>query len=126
VKIAILPGDGIGPEIVAEAVRVLERLRSEDSIWRSKARLSAARVYDASGQPLPDATLELRGAPTRVVSAPSADRATTLCRARCARAGILALRKALGLFANLRPAILYPELAARPRSNPRWSPGSTS
>ena len=111
-KIAVLPGDGIGVEIVAEAVRVLERLRSEGLDLAIESAPIGGAGYDASGQPLPDATLELaRHADAIVLGAVGGPRYDTLPRALRPEQGILALRKALGLFANLRPAILYPELA---------------
>ena len=111
-KIAVLPGDGIGVEIVAEAVRVLERLRSEGLDLAIESAPIGGAGYDASGQPLPDATLELaRRADAIVLGAVGGPRYDTLPRALRPEQGILALRKALGLFANLRPAILYPELA---------------
>jgi 3-isopropylmalate dehydrogenase len=112
VKIAVLPGDGIGVEIVAEAVRVLERLRSEGLDLAIESAPIGGAGYDSSGQPLPDATLELaRRADAIVLGAVGGPRYDALPRALRPEQGILALRKALGLFANLRPAILYPELA---------------
>jgi 3-isopropylmalate dehydrogenase len=112
VKIAVLPGDGIGVEIVAEAVRVLERLRSEGLDLAIETAPIGGAGYDSSGQPLPDATLELaQRADAIVLGAVGGPRYDALPRALRPEQGILALRKALGLFANLRPAILYPELA---------------
>jgi 3-isopropylmalate dehydrogenase len=112
VKIAVLPGDGIGVEIVAEAVRVLERLRSEGLDLAIESAPIGGAGYDSSGQPLPDATLDLaRRADAIVLGAVGGPRYDVLPRALRPEQGILALRKALGLFANLRPAILYPELA---------------
>jgi 3-isopropylmalate dehydrogenase len=113
VKIAVLPGDGIGVEIVAEAVRVLERLRSEGIDLSLETAPIGGAACDAAGQPLPDATLELaRRADAILLGAVGGPRYDTLPRALRPEQGILALRKALGLFANLRPAILYPELAS--------------
>jgi 3-isopropylmalate dehydrogenase len=112
VKIAVLPGDGIGVEIVAEAVRVLERLRSGGLDLAIEGAPIGGAGYDSSGQPLPHATLELaRRADAIVLGAVGGPRYDVLPRALRPEQGILALRKALGLFANLRPAILYPELA---------------
>jgi 3-isopropylmalate dehydrogenase len=112
VKIAVFPGDGIGVEIVAEAVRVLERLRSEGLDLAIETAPIGGAGYDSSGQPLPDATLELaQRADAIVLGAVGGPRYDALPRALRPEQGILALRKALGLFANLRPAILYPELA---------------
>ena len=111
-KIAVLPGDGIGVEIVAEAVRVLERLRSEGLDLAIETAPIGGAGYDAARQPLPDATLELaRRADAILLGAVGGPRYDTLPRALRPEQGILAIRKALGLFANLRPAVLYPELA---------------
>ena len=111
-KIAVLPGDGIGVEIVAEAVRVLERLRADGLDLATEVAPIGGAGYDAAGQPLPDATLELaRSADAILLGAVGGPRYDTLPRALRPEQGILAIRKALGLFANLRPAILYPELA---------------
>ena len=111
-KIAVLPGDGIGVEIVAEAVRVLERLRSEGLDLSIETAPIGGAGYDAARQPLPDATLELaRRADAILLGAVGGPRYDTLPRALRPEQGILAIRKALGLFANLRPAMLYPELA---------------
>ncbi|MGH8712597.1 MAG: 3-isopropylmalate dehydrogenase [Casimicrobiaceae bacterium] len=111
-KIAVLPGDGIGVEIVAQAVRVLERLSAEGlDVVLETAPIGGAG-YDAAGRPLPDATLELaRRADAILLGAVGGPRYDTLPRALRPEQGILAIRKALGLFANLRPATLYPELA---------------
>jgi 3-isopropylmalate dehydrogenase len=112
VKIAVLPGDGIGVEIVAEAVRVLERLRSEGLDLAMETAPIGGAGYDAARQPLPDATLELaRRADAILLGAVGGPRYDTLPRALRPEQGILAIRKELGLFANLRPAVLYPELA---------------
>jgi 3-isopropylmalate dehydrogenase len=112
VKVAVLPGDGIGVEIVAEGVRVLERLRSEGLDLSIETAPIGGAGYDATKHPLPDATLELaRRADAILLGAVGGPRYDTLPRALRPEQGILAIRKALGLFANLRPAILYPELA---------------
>jgi 3-isopropylmalate dehydrogenase len=112
-KIAILPGDGIGREIVAEAVKVLELLRREGlPIETETAPIGGAGV-DAFGQPLPDSTLALaRAADAVLLGAVGGPQYDMLPRALRPEQGILGIRKALGLFANLRPALLYPELAA--------------
>ncbi len=112
-KIAVLPGDGIGPEIVGAAVRVLDVLRRDGlSIETGTAPIGGAG-YDASKQPLPDATLALaREADAVLLGAVGGPRYDVLPRAMRPEQGILGIRKALGLFANLRPALLYPELAA--------------
>jgi len=113
VKIALLPGDGIGPEIVAEAAKLLERLRREGLPIETEAAPIGGAGYDAAGTPLPDATLELAQAADAVLlGAVGGPKYDTLPRALRPEQGILAIRKALGLFANLRPALLYPELAS--------------
>ena len=112
-KIAILPGDGIGPEIVREAVKVLAALRHEGLAIETETAPIGGAGYDAAKQPLPDATLALAQAADAVVlGAVGGPRYDTLPRAMRPEQGILGIRKALALFANLRPALLYPELAA--------------
>lgn len=113
-NILILPGDGIGPEIMEQAERVLEALRARhgfDARW-SHALIGGAAV-DASGEPLPAATLEAaRQADAVLLAAVGGPKYDGLPRERRPERGLLGIRKALGLFANLRPAILYPELAS--------------
>jgi 3-isopropylmalate dehydrogenase len=111
-KIAVLPGDGIGSEIVAQAVGVLSVLRDEGlAIDIVEAPIGGAG-YDAAGHPLPPATLAAAQAADAVLlGAVGGPRYDTLPRAMRPEQGILGIRKALGLFANLRPALLYPELA---------------
>ena len=111
--IAILPGDGIGPEIVDEAVKVIDCLRNDFGL---DAELETAPVggagYDAAGHPLPEATLELcRRADAVLLGAVGGPRYDDLPRELRPERGLLALRSALELFSNLRPAILYPQLA---------------
>jgi 3-isopropylmalate dehydrogenase len=112
-KIALLPGDGIGPEIVAEAARLLEALRREGMPIETEAAPIGGAGYDAAQHPLPDATLKLaREADAVLMGAVGGPRYDALPRELRPEQGILAIRRALGLFANLRPAILYPELAS--------------
>lgn len=113
-KIAVLPGDGIGPEVVAEAVKVLERLRRDYGL---KIELETAPVggaaYDQVGQPLPPATLQLAQAADAVLlGAVGGLKYDTLARELRPEKALLGLRSELKLFANLRPAILYPQLAS--------------
>lgn len=111
-KIAVLPGDGIGPEIVAEAIRVLECLRAQgESLEWSLAPIGGAG-YDQYGHPLPAVTLELaKSSDAVLLGAVGGPQYDALPRELRPERGLLAIRKELGLFANLRPAILYPELA---------------
>jgi 3-isopropylmalate dehydrogenase len=112
-KIALLPGDGIGPEIVAEATKVLAALCREGMPIETETAPIGGAGYDAAKHPLPDATLKLaRDADAVLLGAVGGPRYDTLARELRPEQGILAIRKALGLFANLRPAILYPELAS--------------
>ena len=112
-KIAILPGDGIGPEIVCEGRKLLDALRREGlPIELDEAPIGGAG-YDAARHPLPPATLDLaRAADAVLLGAVGGPRYDALPRELRPEQGILGIRKALALFANLRPAMLYPELAA--------------
>ena len=112
--IAVLAGDGIGPEITREAVAVLERLSAQGHFGLS---LEAADVggagYRASGHPLPEATLKLAQQSQAVLFGAVGDFSLdTLPRELRPEQAILGLRKSLGLFANLRPAMIFPELAS--------------
>ncbi|MCK0508935.1 3-isopropylmalate dehydrogenase [Aromatoleum anaerobium] len=108
-KICILPGDGIGPEITAEAVRVLEAL---DLKFEMEEALLGGAAVDATGDPYPEATRKLaREADAVLLGAVGGPKWDTLPREQRPERGLLGIRKDLGLFANLRPAILYPELA---------------
>ncbi len=111
-KIAVLPGDGIGVEIVAEAVKVLEHLKNEGlDLELSEAPVGGAG-YDAAGKPLPDETLALvKEADSILLGAVGGPQYESLSRELRPERGLLGLRSELGLFANLRPAILYPQLA---------------
>lgn len=108
-----MPGDGIGPEIVAEALKALDATgRKFGHEFTTETALIGGAAIDASGVPLPEATVEackkadavLLGA----VGGPKWDRLDPAIRPE---KGLLGIRKALGLFANLRPATLFPELA---------------
>lgn len=111
-KIAVLPGDGIGPEIIEQAKRVLDALRSDGlPIEMEEAPLGGV-AYDQYGQPYPDVTQKLaREADAILLGAVGGPQYDTLDRPLRPERGLLAIRKDLNLFANLRPAILYPELA---------------
>jgi 3-isopropylmalate dehydrogenase len=111
-KIAVLPGDGIGPEIVAQAVKVLEALRAEGARIEMETAPIGGAGYDAAGDPLPEATLKLaREADAVLLGAVGGPQYDTLDRPLRPERGLLRIRKELNLFANLRPALLYPELA---------------
>ena len=107
-KIAILPGDGIGTEIIAQAKRVLQVL---DLRFETEQALVGGAAYEASGHPLPEATLRLAQAADAVLFGAVGDwKYDKLERAMRPEQAILGLRKGLGLFANFRPAICYREL----------------
>lgn len=108
-KICVLPGDGIGPEITAEAVRVLKAL---DLKMEMEEALLGGGAVDATGNPYPEATQKLAQAADAVLlGAVGGPKWDTLPREQRPERGLLGIRKQLNLFANLRPAILYPELA---------------
>ena len=108
-KICVLPGDGIGVEIMAEAVRVLKSLDLQVEI--EEALLGGCAV-DATGNPYPEATQKLAQASDAVLlGAVGGPKWDALPREQRPERGLLGIRKQLGLFANLRPAILCPELA---------------
>ncbi len=107
-KIAVLPGDGIGSEIVAEAVKVLNALG--ESFEMETAPVGGAG-YEAKGHPLPEETLKLAKEADAILFGAVGDwKYDTLARELRPEQAILGLRKHLSLFANLRPAICYPEL----------------
>ncbi|MBE9609469.1 3-isopropylmalate dehydrogenase [Chitinilyticum piscinae] len=111
-KILVLPGDGIGPEIVAQAKKVLNKLAAEGMpIELTEAPLGGA-AYDQYGSPYPEFTQKLaREADAILLGAVGGPQYDKLERPLRPERGLLAIRKDLNLFANLRPAILYPELA---------------
>jgi 3-isopropylmalate dehydrogenase len=124
VKIALLPGDGIGPEIVAEAAKLLERLRREGLPIETETAPIGGAGYDAAGQPLPEATLKLaQAADAAVMGAVGGPKYDALPRHLRPEQGLLAIRKSLGLFANLRPAQLHPELVAASALRPELVTG---
>ncbi len=107
-KIAVLPGDGIGTEIVTEAVKVLNAL---DLPLEMQTALVGGAAYEAYGNPLPDATLELAQQADAVLFGAVGDwKYDKLARHLRPEQAILGLRKHLGLFANFRPAICYEQL----------------
>ena len=106
-KIAVLAGDGIGPEIVAQAVKVLKALARDGlKLELEEAPFGGAGV-DAHGDPLPEPTLRLaRSAEAVVCGAVGGPKYDALPRPQRPEQGILRIRKELGLFANLRPALM--------------------
>jgi 3-isopropylmalate dehydrogenase len=109
VKIAILPGDGVGPEVVAEAVKVLRR---EGLGLEMESAPVGGAGYDGSGDPMPEATLALaKKADAILFGAVGGPRYDALPREKRPEQAILTLRKELDLFANLRPVSVFPELA---------------
>ena len=113
-KIAVLPGDGIGPEITAQAVKVLRALATKKglALELQEAPIGGAG-YEAAGDPLPDGTLNLAKESDAVLLGAVGDwKYDSLPRDKRPERGLLRIRKELNLFANLRPALLYPELAS--------------
>ncbi|WP_106419949.1 3-isopropylmalate dehydrogenase [Salinicola tamaricis] len=112
-KILVLPGDGIGPEITAEAVKVLDACRAAGLDAELEQGLVGGAGYDAEGHPLPESTLAKAKAADAIllgaVGGPKWDTLEDLTKRP--EKGLLGLRKHLNLFANLRPALLYPQLA---------------
>ena len=111
-KIAVLPGDGIGQEIVAEAVKVIKALQADGLDVEMKEGLVGGTAYDATGSPLPEETLKLsKESDAILLGAVGGYKWESLDIAVRPEKGLLGLRAELDLFANLRPAILYPQLA---------------
>ncbi|MFM7295216.1 MAG: 3-isopropylmalate dehydrogenase [Burkholderiales bacterium] len=111
-KIAILPGDGIGAEIMAEALKVLDALRRDGLKVEMESALVGGAAYDAYGHPLPAATLKLAEEADAVLfGAVGSPRHDALPREHRPEKAILGLRKECDFFANLRPATVFPELA---------------
>jgi len=111
-KILVLPGDGIGPEIVAQAVRVLELLRTRAGldVTISEAAVGGA-AYDEAGHPLPTATLAMaQQADAILLGAVGGPQYESLPRELRPEKALLGLRSELKLFSNLRPALMYPAL----------------
>ncbi len=111
-KIAVLAGDGIGPEIIAQAVKVLDTLKREGLELELEHAPYGGAGYDVHGDPLPEATLKLaQQADAVLCGAVGGPQYDALPRAMRPEQGILRIRKELGLFANLRPVLLFEELA---------------
>ena len=111
-KIAVLPGDGIGPEIVAEAVKVLKALQLKGLDIELEYGLIGGAAYDETGTPLPKETLKISDAADAILlGAVGGYKWESLDISVRPEKGLLGMRSELNLFANLRPAILYPQLA---------------
>ncbi len=111
-KIAVLPGDGIGPEIIKQALRVLDAVRGDGIDVEIEQAAIGGAGYDEQGDPLPASTLKLaKAADAVLLGAVGGPQYDELPRAMRPEQGLLRIRKELGLFANLRPALVYKELA---------------
>jgi 3-isopropylmalate dehydrogenase len=112
--IAVIPGDGIGPEVIREARRVLKRaVQGTDIELEFNEYLAGGCAIDAAGTPLPDVTLEAaKNSDAVLLGAVGGEKWDTMPSGKRPENALLGLRSALGLFANLRPALLYPQLAA--------------
>ncbi|ART49048.1 3-isopropylmalate dehydrogenase [Acidovorax carolinensis] len=120
-KIAVLPGDGIGTEIVAEAVKVLKAL---DLKFEMESALVGGAAYDAQGHPLPESTLKLAKEADAILFGAVGDwKYDKLDRPLRPEQAILGLRKNLGLFANFRPAICYEQLVGASSLKPELIAG---
>ena len=124
-QILVLPGDGIGPEIIAEAVKVLECLRQEHGLDATlDYGLLGGRAVDELGSPYPEATRrQAHAADAILLGAVGGPKWESLDRPLRPERGLLAIRADLQLFANLRPAILYPQLAAASSLKPELVAG---
>ena len=120
-KIAVLPGDGIGTEIVAEAIRVLDTLELK---FEMETALVGGAAYEAHGHPLPESTLKLAKESDAVLFGAVGDwKYDKLDRPLRPEQAILGLRKNLGLFANFRPAICYEQLVSASSLKPELISG---
>ncbi|MEW6038204.1 MAG: 3-isopropylmalate dehydrogenase [Pseudomonadota bacterium] len=114
IKIAVLPGDGIGPEIVAEALKVLDCLRTDFGLAvETEQALIGGAAYDVHGTPFPQETLDLcRASDSILLGAVGGPKWEPLDYSLRPERGLLGLRSELELFSNLRPAVLYPQLVS--------------
>ena len=127
-NLLLLPGDGIGPEVMAEVKRVIELFNKKGpEKFTTEEALVGGCCYDAHGVAITDATMEKAKSADAIifgaVGGPKWDKVPYDVRPE---AGLLRLRKDLDLYANVRPAIVYPALADSLRSSARWWKGSTS
>ena len=112
-KILILPGDGIGKEIVAQAIKVIDSLNANHSLGMNLVHgLIGGSAYDETGSPLPEETLVVaKECDSIILGAVGGQQWDSLERELRPERGLLGIRAELDLFSNLRPAILYPQLA---------------
>ncbi|MPV86799.1 3-isopropylmalate dehydrogenase [Ostreibacterium oceani] len=124
-KILLLPGDGVGPEIVKQAENVLRYLIDSGQLDATlETALIGGAGYDAAGVPLPEETItQAQRADAILLGAIGGPKYDTLARDLRPERGLLGIRNALGLFANLRPAILFPQLAAASSLKPELVAG---
>ncbi len=124
-KVLLLPGDGIGPEIAAQAARLLKACQEAGLDIEVEEGLVGGSAYDVHGEPLPAETLEKAKAASAIllgaVGGPKWDKLEDLSKRP--EKGLLGLRKNLGLFGNLRPAMLYPQLASASSLKPELVAG---
>ena len=113
-KILILPGDGIGTEIVAQALKVINSLNANNGMGMSLVHgLLGGIAYDETGSPMPDETIKTaKSCDSILLGAVGGPKWESLERDLRPERGLLGIRSELGLFSNLRPAILYPQLAS--------------
>ena len=113
-KILILPGDGIGTEIVAQALKVINSLNANNGMGMSLVHgLLGGIAYDETGSPMPDETIKIaKSCDSILLGAVGGPKWESLERDLRPERGLLGIRSELGLFSNLRPAILYPQLAS--------------
>ena len=111
-KIAVLPGDGIGPEIMTQAIRVLDVLKKEVMPFEFTEAPLGGQAYDQYGHPYPEFTQKIcRDADAVLLGAVGGPQYDNLDRPLRPERVLLAIRKDLVLFANLLTAVLYPDLA---------------
>jgi len=123
-KIAVLAGDGIGPEIIAQAVKALDVLRRDGLKLELEEAAYGGAGYDAHGDPLPESTLKLaRAADAVLCGAVGGPQYDALPRDKRPEQGILRIRKELQIFANLRPAMLFDELVSASSLKPELVKG---
>ena len=113
-RIVLLPGDGIGPEVITEAVKVLRAVEKKfGCAFSTEEALIGGAAIDATGEPLPQATLDAaKKADAILLGAVGGPKWDGLAHGKRPESGLLAIRKELNLYANLRPATVFPELAS--------------